>query len=163
MKNFARIDPAKDAERGATFHVTYEGELLYFDEENEQPITIDFVGPESRTGKEAAARMVMAMDKLSSGRNPKKTAKDMSEKQILQLARKNEKIRAKYYAELSTGWENVTYIENEKLSDPEAEPELLEWSQANAFKLFSTRTWIMEGIDDFLSSRANFSSAEEDA
>lgn len=50
----------------------------------------------------------------------------------------------------------MTYIEDKDLDDPEAEPVPMEFSQANAAKLFSTRSWLLVGIDDFLGDKSNF-------
>lgn len=155
--DFARIDPRLDAENGATYHVDYDGEPLFHDK---KPIQIDFLGLQSETGKRAAAKMVKDMDKKA-GR--KRDASKMSVDEMLAAASDSEEARARFYAELTTGWRNVVYLEDAQIDDPKAVPALLEYSKANAFKLFSTRPWIMEGIDRFLGEKSNFTRGDNAA
>lgn len=160
--DFARIDPRRDAERGATYHVMYVtdrdsetgepiGERLYNDG---KPIEMDFLGLDSAAGRRAAAQMVRDMDRKVGGK--KRSAKDMSVDEILATATENEQVRAQFYAALVTGWRNVVYLDDDKMDDPNAKPAELAFSEANAVKLFSTRPWIMEGIDAFLADKGNF-------
>ena len=148
--DFARIDPRRDAEKGATYHVDYDGERLFHDT---NPIEIDFLGLQSATGKRAAAKMVKDLDRKT-GR--KRDASKMSVDEMLAASNESEEARARFYADLSTGWRNVAYLDDEDIDNPDAEPTLLEYSKENAFKLFSTRPWIMEGIDRFLGDKTNF-------
>ena len=148
--DFARINTRRDAEEGATYHVEYDGEALFFDG---KPIEMDFLGLESETGRRAAARMVKQLDRKSGGK--RKGAK-MSVDELLNAAEDSEKARAKFYAEICTGWRNVVYLEDSEIDNPDAVPQLLEFSKANAEKLFTTRPWMMEGIDAFLGDKSNF-------
>lgn len=148
--DFARIDPRRDAENGATYHVEFEGQKLTHEG---KPITIKFQGTEGKVGKRAAAKMVKAID-AKSGRKRDVSKMDVSD--ILEAAEQHEEERARFYAELTMGWDNIFYLEDEQIDDPDAVPEPLSFSQDNAFKLFSTRPWIMEGIDGFLADKLNF-------
>lgn len=148
--DFARIDPRRDAEVGATYHVDYDGERLYHEK---KPIEIDFLGLQGATGKRAAAKMVKSLDQKT-GR--KRDASKMSVDEMLDAASDSEEARARFYADLSTGWRNIPYLEDADIDNPDAEPTMLEYSKENAFKLFSTRPWIMEGIDRFLGDKTNF-------
>lgn len=148
--DFARIDPRRDAEKGATYHVDYDGERLFHDG---QPIEIDFLGLQSATGKRAAARMVKELDRKA-GR--KRDASKMSVDEMLDAASESEEARARFYAELTTDWRNVVYLEDAEIDNPKAKPEPMPYSKENAAKLFSTRPWVMEGIDRFLGDKSNF-------
>jgi len=148
--DFARIDPRRDAEKGATYHVDYDGERLYHDG---KPIEIDFLGLQSATGKRAAAKMVKDMDRKA-GR--KRDASKMSVDEMLDAASESEEARARFYAELTTGWRNVVYLEDAEIDNPDAEPAPMPYSKENAAKLFSSRPWVMEGIDRFLGDKSNF-------
>jgi len=148
--DFARIDPRRDAELGATYKVEYEGEQLFHDG---KPITISFLGLQSRTGKRAAAQMVKEMDKRA---GKKRDLSKMSVDEMLNVAEHSDNTRAKFYAALTTGWANISYIPDDKMDDPEATAEPLPYSKANAEMLFSTRPWMLEGIDSFLSEKENF-------
>lgn len=148
--DFARIDPRRDAEKGATYHVDYDGERLFHDG---QPIEIDFLGLQSATGKRAAAKMVKELDRKA-GR--KRDASKMSVDEMLDAASESEEARARFYAELTTGWRNVVYLEDAEIDNPKAKPEPMPYSKENAAKLFSTRPWVMEGIDRFLGDKSNF-------
>lgn len=148
--SFAHIDPRRDAEKGATYHVDYDGERLFHDKE---PIEIDFLGLQSETGKRAAAKMVKDLDQKA-GR--KRDASKMSVDEMLDAAAESQEARARFYAELTTGWRNVVYLDDADIDNPDVEPAMLEYSKENAFKLFSTRPWIMEGIDRFLGDKTNF-------
>jgi len=148
--DFARIDPRRDADAGAAYHVSYEGTPLYF---NDDPIEIDVQGLESEVGKRAAAKMIKEADKRN---GKKRNAKSLSVDEILKLTDEDELARAKFYAALTTGWRNVVYLEDDQMDDPDAKPEPLPFSEANAFKLYSTRPWVMEGLDDFLGDKSNF-------
>lgn len=150
--DFARINPELDGDAAATWHVELEGELLY---DKGQPIEIDVLGLDGKVGKRAAAAMAKSLD-ATRGRKRQKELKNMSVDEILAGADRNDSLRAKFYAALTTGWRNITYIDDEKRHDPKAEPEALEFSQENAVMLYSTRPWIMAGLDDFLADRSNF-------
>lgn len=149
--DFARINPQKEAEIGTDWHVDYDGEELFLDGE---PITIGFIGVDSELGRKESARMVKRLDVLKRSKSKKKdgniAVKDLSVTDILALADGNEEIKAKFYASLTTGWSNVTYIPDDMLDDPDAVAEELEYSKANAEMLFTTRPWMMKGIDAFL-------------
>ena len=156
--DFARIDTRRDAENGATYHVMFitdsqekTGEHLYHDGE---PVSIDLLGIEGNTGKAAAARMVKELDAQNGSK--KRTAKNMSVDEILQAAEGNDEIKARFYAGLTTGWSNIFYLSDEEIDDPKAEPKELKFTADNAFMLYSTRPWIMEGIDAFLADKMNF-------
>lgn len=148
--SFAHINPRADAEAGATYHVEYEGEKQYHDG---NPIEIDFLGVESATAKRAMAEAVKAADK---GKGKARDASKMSVEEILASVDNDEKVKAKFLAELTTGWRNLPYIEDDKLSDPKAQAELLPYSKENALKFFSTRPWFMSGADAFLGDKANW-------
>lgn len=148
--DFARIDPRRDAEFGATFHVEYEGEQLFHEG---KPIEISFVGLQSRAGKRAAAHMVKDTDKKT---GKKRDVGKMSVDEMLKLADESDETRAKFYAALTTGWNNIVYIPDEKMDDPQAQPEPLAYSKENAVMLFTTRPWLMEEVDGFLSEKSNF-------
>ena len=150
--DFARINPARDADEAAVWHVEYDGELLYADG---KPIKVSLYGLDGARGKKAQARMAKIIS-ASQGRNKTRVLHNMSVEQILALASKNEKARAEMFADLTESWENILYIEDDMLDDPKAEAEPLAFTRENAVKLYSTRPWIMEGIDTFLGARSNF-------
>ncbi len=102
----------------------------------------------------ATAQMVKALDEQIGGK--KRSVKNMSVDDILQATEGNEEIKARFYARLTTGWSNVFYLEDNKMDDPKAKPTELTFSEDTAFMLYSTRPWIMEGIDAFLADRLNF-------
>lgn len=149
--DFARISPRLDAEAGATWHVDFEGESLYQDGE---PIEIDFVGLESKTAKRAAAELARKIDKKNGGN--KRSLRNMTVEQIMAAGQDSEEAQAEFYAALTTGWRNVTYIPDEHLDDPEYRAEALAYSEANAVKLFRTRPWLIPGADRFLGDKSNF-------
>lgn len=148
--DFARINPRRDAEISATYHVEFDGERLHHDK---KPIEMDFLGIESETGRRAAAKMIKEIDRK---RKSKRDASKMGVDEIMDVASESELARARFYATLCTGWRNVVYIEDKDIDDPKAAPKPLEFSRENAIKLFSTRPWIMEGIDSFLADKSNF-------
>ncbi|AHD02951.1 hypothetical protein [Leisingera methylohalidivorans] len=150
MTAFARINTRQDAEQGATWHVEFDGEPLFHDGE---AIEMDFLGLESDAGRRAAAAMVRKMDKKSKGKRKSAT---MSVQDMIDAAEDSELARAEFYSKLCTGWRGVTYIEDADLDNPDAQPALMEFSRENALKLFSTRVWIMEGVDGFLGDKGNF-------
>ncbi len=150
MTAFARINTRQDAEQGATWHVEFDGEPLF---DGDKPIEMDFLGLESDAGRRAAAAMVRKMDKKNKG---KRKAASLSVQEMIDSAEDSEQARAEFYSKLCTGWRGVTYIEDADLDNPEAEPVIMEFSQANAAKLFSTRSWLMVGIDGFLGDKSNF-------
>ncbi len=156
--DFARINTQRDAERGATYHVEFiansedkSGEALYH---NGKPITIDVVGIEGQIGREAAARMVKSLDQAD-GRKGRR-ASNMSVAEILLSIDGKDEIKAWFYARLTTGWSNVFYLADDKFDEEGAAPEELAFSEGNAFMLYSTRPWIMEGLDNFLADKMNF-------
>lgn len=150
--DFARIDTRLDAEAGASMHLTdpYEDEPLFL---NEQPIEIDVLGLDSDTGRRAAARMVKALNRKT-GQN--RSIKTMSVDDILAAGAENEEVQSRFYAELTTGWRNITYLENSQMTDMKAEPVVLDFNPDNAFKLYNTRAWIRSKVDDFLGVKSNF-------
>jgi hypothetical protein len=149
--DFARIDPRRDAEVGATWHVDYEGEELYIDG---QPIEIDLLGTDSTEAKRAAAKMARNIERRTGGE--KRDLKNMTVDQIMELAEANDEEQAEFFAALTTGWRNVVYLEDDEIDDPEAEPKPMPFSKENAKKLYATRTWIMAGADRFLGRKENF-------
>jgi hypothetical protein len=150
--DMARIDTRNDAERSATMHLTdpYDNEGLFL---NGEKIEIDFLGVESLTGRKAGTRMVKAMNRKD---GESRSSKDMSAEEILELATKNEAVQAEFYADLVTGWRNITYLETDKLDDEDAEPEVLEFSRNNALKLFKNRAWIRAKADTFLGKKSHW-------
>jgi hypothetical protein len=157
MNDFARIDPRRDAEKSAVMHVSdpYEDEPLYH---NGEPIEIDFLGVESRAGRKAAARMVKAMNRKQ-GKSV--SEKDMSAEQLLELAGKNEAVQAQFYADLTTGWRNIHYLEDSRMDDPKAKAVEMEFSENNALKLFKTRAWIRAKADTFLGDKSQWKGKNE--
>lgn len=149
--DFARINLRHDADQGATWDVEYDGEVL---ECNGEPIQIHILGLDSRKAKRAGAKMVKRMNAKTKG---KKDTSKMTVDQIVEAVTDTEENQAAFYAELTTGWENVTYIEDEDFDNPEVEPKPLEFNYENAKKLYMTRPWIMEGLDAFLADKGNFS------
>ena len=150
--DFARINPELDGDVAATWHVEYEGEVLYM---NGEAIEIDVMGLDGKVGKRAAAAFAKALER-GQGNRKQKTLKTMSVDEILAATDRNDSHKAKFYASLTTGWRNVYYLDDESRHDPKAEPEKLEFSVENATMLYSTRPWIMQGLDDFLADRSNF-------
>ncbi|KIC12858.1 hypothetical protein RA19_00165 [Leisingera sp. ANG-M1] len=150
MTAFARINTRRDAEQGATWHVEFDGEPLFH---NEEAIEMDFLGLESDAGRRAAAAMVRKLDKKSKGKRKSAT---MSVQEMIDAAGDSELARAEFYSKLCTGWRRVTYIEDADIDNPGVQPELMEFSKENALKLFSTRIWLLEGIDGFLADKSNF-------
>ncbi|KIC22510.1 hypothetical protein [Leisingera sp. ANG-Vp] len=148
--DFARINTRRDAEQGATWHVEFDGEPLF---NKDEAIEMDFLGLESDAGRRASAAMVRKLDKKSKG---KRKSTQLSVQEMINAAEDSEQARAEFYSRLCTGWRRVTYIEDEDLDNPEAKPVPMEFSRENALKLFSTRTWLMEGIDRFLGDKSNF-------
>lgn len=149
--DFARIDPRRDAEAGATWHVDYEGEELYHEG---KPIEIDFLGLESAAAKRAAAKMARNADRRMGGK--KRNLRNMTVEQIIDATEASEEEQAAFFAAITTGWRNVVYLEDSEIDNPKAKPEPLPFSQENAVKLFRTRPWIMAGADRFLGEKANF-------
>lgn len=160
MTDFARISLSHDAEKGATLQLYNP---YTFDPRNpdnvdlltsgDEYIEIDLVGVDGPTGKAASARMVKASNKKT-GTNT--SIKDLTEEEILQRGRENESIQAQFYAELTTGWRNITYIPDDQLDNPDAEAEVLDFNEKNAAMLYKTRPWIREQVDRFLSRKSNF-------
>ena len=149
--DFARINPAKYAEQAATWHVEFEGEPLY---DKGKPIEIHLFGLEGPTGKRATAAMAKAMSRRRGKRS--KEMRDMTEAEILEQMRRNDSLRARLYADITAGWNNISYIDDDDFDDKNTEAKVLEHTHENAVKLYSTRPWIMQGIDDFLALKANF-------
>ena len=150
--DFARINPSRDADTPATWPVEYEGEVLYW--KDKEPIEIDILGLDGVAGKKAQAKMVkMAARKV---KNPNRQLGQMSEKEIEAFLAGQERAKAHMFAELTTGWRNIYYLEDEDMHDPNAVPTPMEFSKENAIKLCTTRPWIVEGLDAFLGLRDNF-------
>lgn len=158
--DFARIDLTRDAEEGATFHLydpySYDREFpddvvrLY---DGGKPITIDLVGPNSPTAKRAAAKMVRDNNAKTGKR---RNVRDMSIEDILRMGAENEESRAEFLADCTTGWANITYLDDDKLDDEAAKPRALPFTRENAILLYRTRLWIAEEVDRFLADKNSF-------
>lgn len=150
--NFARIDTRKASDIGAKWHVDFEGTPLYEGEGKErQPIQMFVLGLESEVGRKALAAQVKE--------RTKKTPADidaMSIDDLMEMADTDTDKRAEFFAKLVTGWDNITYIDDDKMSDPDAVGRVLEFSYDNAVMLLKTRPWIMKGLDRFLGNSKNF-------
>lgn len=147
--DLAKYNLAEDAEAGASLHLynpySFDPEFpddvdpLYSDEG--EPVLIHLVGLDGPTGKQASARMVKAMNR----RNSKKTSvKDLTEEELLAMAAQNESVQAQFYADLTTGWDNVVFEKP------------IEFSNGEAAKLYKKLPWVKDQIDRFLSKRSNF-------
>lgn len=150
--DFARINPELDSDVAATWHVELDGELLY---DKGNAIEIDILGLDGKVGKRAAAALAKTISRTQ-GRKKQKELSNMSVDEIISSNDRFNSHRAKMLAQMTTGWRNITYIDDEKRHDKKAEPEPLEFTEANAVMLYSTRPWIMKGLDDFLEDRSNF-------
>lgn len=165
--DFARIDPRRDAERGATLHLydPYEPDPkkaapLYL--EPGKPIRITVLGLDSKAGRVAAARMVKETGGgkgIPKDENGEPDIAAMDEGALLAMADKNEGAQARMIAALTTGWENVVYLPDDQMDDPEAEPAPLKCTPANAELLYSTRPWILQEVAGFLADKRNFIAA----
>ena len=151
--DFARIDPRRSAENAVTWEAEFDGELLFH---NDEKIEMDFLGVDSATGRRAAAGMARRADRKNAQSGKNKSLKDMTEDQILEMARQDESNRAQFYADLCTGWRNVPFISDDKIDDAKAKPELLPFSPENALMLFKSRPWMLSGIDAFLANKGNW-------
>ena len=155
--DFARINPARDAEKPATYHVEYDGEPLYTDG---KPIEMDFIGMDSPAGKRAGIRHAKRIAALQPKGKKERTIQDYSEDEIADRAAKVTASNAKFYADMLTGWRNVTHIPSGK---PGGKVELLDYTPDAALDLLSKAEWLHEGIDAFLANKANWRKAGETA
>ena len=155
--DFARINPARDAEKAATYHVEYDGEALYHEG---QPIEMDFIGMDSPAGKRAGIRHAKRIAALQPKGKKERTIQDYSEDEIADRAAKVTSSNAKFYADMLTGWRNVTHIPSGK---PGGKVELLDYTPDAAIDLLSRAEWLHEGIDAFLANKANWRKAGETA
>ena len=155
--DFARINPARDAQNAATYHVEYDGEQLYHEG---QPIEMDFLGMESPAGKRAAIRHAKRLDALQPKGKKERTIQDYSEDEIADRSAKVMTSNAKFYADMLTGWRNVTHIPSGK---PDGKVELLEYTPEAAIDLLTKAEWLHAGIDAFLANKANWRKGGEAA
>jgi len=155
--DFARINPARDAQNAATYHVEYDGEQLYHEG---HPIEMDFIGTESPAGKRAGIRHAKRIAALQPKGKKERTIQDYSEDEIADRAAKVTASNAKFYAEMLTGWRNVTHIPSGK---PDGKVELLEYTPDAALDLLAKAEWLHEGIDAFLANKANWRKSGETA
>jgi len=155
--SFARINPARDAEKPATYHVEYDGEALYHEG---QPIEMDFLGTDSPAGQRAGIRQAKRLDALKPKGKKERTIQDYSEDEIADRAAKVTASNAKFYAEMLNGWRNVTHIPSGK---PDGKEELLEYTPEAAIELLTKAEWLHAGIDAFLANKANWRKGGETA
>ena len=148
--DFARINPARDAQQAATYHVEYNGEALYHEG---QPIEMDFLGMQSPHGKRATIRHAKRIAAFQPKGKKERTIQDYSEDEIADRAAKMTSSNAKFYAEMLTGWRNVTHIPSGK---PDGKVELLEYTPDAALDLLAKAEWLHEGIDAFLDNKTNW-------
>ena len=148
--DFARINPARDAQQAATYHVEYDGEPLYHEG---QPIEMDFLGTSSPEGKRAGIRHAKRIAALQLKGKKERTIQDYSEDEIADRAAKVKASNAKFYTEMLTGWRNVTHIPSGK---PDGKVELLEYTPDAALELLAKAEWLHEGIDAFLANKTNW-------
>lgn len=158
--DFARINLATDAERGATLRLynpyTFDPDypdLVDYLKNGDEYIEIDLVGLDGETGRRASAKMVK---ETNHRRGRSASVRDYTEEELLELAAESQDIQSRYYAQLVTGWRNITYLPDSEIDDPDAVPRELPFSQENAAMLFRTRPWIRDQVDRFLSRRSNF-------
>jgi len=147
---FARINPALDAQQAATYHVEYNGEALYHEG---QPIEMDFLGMQSPHGKRATIRHAKRIAAFQPKGKKERTIQDYSEDEIADRAAKMTASNAKFYAEMLTGWRNVTHIPSGK---PDGKVELLEYTPDAALDLLAKAEWLHKGIDAFLDNETNW-------
>lgn len=158
--DFARINLEADSEHGATLRLynPYTFDPEFPDDVDPllnggEYIEIDLIGLDGQSGRRASARMVKAVNRKT-GRT--RSVKDLTEDEIMKIAAENQEIQSRFYAELTTGWRNITYLTDDLIDDKDAEPSVLSFSTENAAMLYNTRAWIRDQVDRFLSRRSNF-------
>jgi hypothetical protein len=155
--DFARINPARDAEKAATYHVEYDDEALYHEG---KPIEMDFLGVDSPAGKRAGIRHAKRLAALQPKGKKERSIEDYSEDEIADRAAKVTASSAKFYAEMMTGWRNLPHIPSGKLY---GKAELLEYTPEAALDLLQKAEWLHAGIDAFLANKANWRKSGEAA
>lgn len=143
--DFATFSPRRTAEIGARCHLHHPDdpeELFYCDG---KPVYIDLLGTESIKGREASAKLAQALDART---KKDRRIKDMSVESIMRMAEKSEADRAVFFADITMGWGNITFVPDDKIGKEEAKP--LPFSHENAVMLYKARPWIMGVIDAFL-------------
>jgi len=147
---FARINPTRDAENAATYHVEYDDELMFHEG---QPIEMDFLGVDSAAGKRAGMRHAKRIDAMNPKGRKERSLSDYSEDEIEVRKSKVEASSAKFYAEMLTGWRNLTHIPSGK-EGGKVEP--LPYSPEAAVELLTKATWLHAGIDAFLANKGHW-------
>ena len=156
--DFAKINPAKNAEVPATLDLMYQGETVTLNGDESKPIEISLYGTEGETGRRAAARAAKARAARTKGRRTTDLAR-MSEDQILSMEQAGAKINAKFYADLTAGWNNMPDLAGGP--DEEGNYKVLAFSTEAAVKIYTENPWIGAEIDNFLADPLNFANVEE--
>jgi hypothetical protein len=129
------LNPKKKANAGAPLHLIHPetGLPMYHDDDTSKPVRIFLMGRDSDFYQKVKHKNVN--EALS---QKKKTEQKTSEK--------IEQETTELIADLTVGWENLTYDEKG----------ISEFSRQNAITLYTDFAWVKEQADLFVSDRKNF-------
>jgi hypothetical protein len=147
---FARINPSRDAENVAAYHVEYDGELMFHEE---SAIEMDFLGMESATAKRAVIRHGKRLSKMKQRGKKERSFEDYSDEEIASRKKFVENSNALFYADVLAGWRNVTHIPS---GEEGGEIKLLKYTPEAAIDLLTKAVWLHEGIEVFLENKSNW-------
>lgn len=128
------IDLQKDADSGAFCHLynPVTREYLYDGDEVEgNEVGIYILGAQSGKARDALNRMA----RKQNGKKAKANDFDIN---------KSEANAAEYFAEITTGWKNLAFEGEE------------EFAQDLVQRMYQSRPWIIQQLDEFVGDAANF-------